>query len=41
MELFVTIFAALLSVMNPIGTVPVFVGLTKENNKSERHKIAF
>jgi multiple antibiotic resistance protein len=34
-------FAALFSVMNPFGTVPVFVGLTQENNKVERNKIAF
>jgi len=41
MELFITIFGALLSVMNPFGTVPVFVGLTKENSKQERKKTAF
>lgn len=41
MELFILIFAALFSVMNPFGTVPVFVGLTIENNKVERNKIAF
>ena len=35
------IFGALVSVMNPFGTVPVFVGLTQEHNKSERNKIAF
>jgi multiple antibiotic resistance protein len=27
--------------MNPFGTVPVFVGLTEENSKVERNKIAF
>jgi multiple antibiotic resistance protein len=41
MELFILTFAALFSVMNPFGTVPVFVGLTQENNKVERNKIAF
>lgn len=41
MELFAVIFGALLSIMNPFGTVPVFVGLTKENTKIERNKIAF
>jgi multiple antibiotic resistance protein len=41
MELFILIFAALFSVMNPFGTIPVFVGLTQENSKVERNKIAF
>src|SRR5690554_5092596 len=41
MELFLGIFGALFSVMNPFGTVPVFVGLTKEHTKLERNKIAF
>lgn len=41
MELFIIIFGALFSVMNPIGTVPIFVSLTKEHSKSERNKIAF
>ncbi|MFT7330688.1 MAG: multiple antibiotic resistance protein [Roseivirga sp.] len=41
MELFILIFTALFSVMNPFGTVPVFVGLTEENSKVERNKIAF
>lgn len=35
------IFGALFSVMNPFGTVPVFVSLTQEQNKKERNKIAF
>lgn len=35
------IFGAIFSVMNPFGTVPIFVGLTKEHNKLERNKIAF
>lgn len=41
MELFVMIFGAIFSVMNPFGTVPIFVGLTKEHSKSERNKVAF
>ncbi|HLW30879.1 MAG TPA: MarC family NAAT transporter [Aequorivita sp.] len=41
MELFAGILGALLSIMNPFGTVPVFVGLTKEHTKLERNKIAF
>lgn len=40
MELFIYIFAALFSVINPIGTVPIFVGLTEEDTKAERSKIA-
>lgn len=32
---------ALLSVMNPLGTVPVFVGLTQDHSSSERNKIGF
>lgn len=35
------IFGALFSVMNPFGTVPIFVSLTKEHTKLERNKIAF
>jgi multiple antibiotic resistance protein len=41
MELFIMVFGALFSIMNPLGTVPVFVSLTKEVNKLERNKIAF
>ena len=41
MELFSMIFGALFSVMNPLGTVPVFVGLTHEHTKKERTKVAF
>lgn len=36
MELFLYVFAGLFSVMNPLGTVPVFVGLTKEYSSAER-----
>lgn len=41
MELFISIFAALFSVMNPLGTVPVFVGLTKDETKHNRDKTSF
>jgi multiple antibiotic resistance protein len=40
MELFMLTFAALFSVINPLGTVPIFVGLTKSNSKSERNTTA-
>ncbi|HKJ49064.1 MAG TPA: MarC family protein [Christiangramia sp.] len=38
MELFIYVFAALFSVINPLGTVPIFVGLTKEDSIRERSK---
>jgi MarC family membrane protein len=38
MELFIYIFAALFSVLNPIGTVPVFVGLTHGYSTAELSK---
>jgi multiple antibiotic resistance protein len=41
MELIIYTFSALFSIMNPLGTVPIFVGLTQENNKKERSVIAF
>ena len=41
MGLFILIFAALFSVMNPFGTVPVFVGLTEDRSSLELNKIAF
>jgi multiple antibiotic resistance protein len=41
MELFIYIFAGLFSVINPLGTVPVFVGLTKEDTVPERNRISF
>lgn len=40
MDIFISIFAALFSVINPLGTVPVFVGLTKEETTSNRNKTA-
>ena len=38
MELFIFLFAALFSVLNPIGTVPIFVGLTQDYTQKERSK---
>lgn len=40
MALFIYLFAALFSVLNPIGTVPIFVGLTQDDNKKERSRIS-
>ncbi|SFN81486.1 multiple antibiotic resistance protein [Bizionia echini] len=41
MDLFLISFGALFSIMNPLGTVPVFVSLTQENTKRERAITAF
>jgi len=38
MELFITIFAGLFSIINPLGTVPIYVGLTSEESKRNRNK---
>lgn len=38
MELFIYVFAALFSVINPLGTVPIFVGLTQKDTNVERSK---
>ena len=35
------ILGALISVMNPLGTVPIFVGLTKEYSVTDRNRIVF
>jgi MarC family membrane protein len=40
MELFIYLFAALFSVLNPIGTVPIFVGLTQEDSPAERNRLS-
>lgn len=40
MELFIYVFAALFSVLNPLGAVPVFVGLTQDDSKKERARIS-
>lgn len=38
MDIFLYVFAALFSVINPLGTVPVFVGLTSDESVKERNK---
>lgn len=38
MEVFLLLFAALFSVLNPIGTIPIFVGLTEGYSKGELSK---
>lgn len=40
LTLFFTVFAALFSVVNPLGTMPVFIGVTETNTRSERNKTA-
>ncbi len=40
MELFLFAFASLFSIINPLGTVPVFVGLTSEESVKERNNTA-
>ncbi len=40
MDIFIYLFAALFSVLNPIGTVPIFVGLTQHDSKKERSRIS-
>ncbi|GGD36226.1 MarC family NAAT transporter [Flavobacterium orientale] len=40
MELFIYVFAALFSVINPLGAVPIFVGLTQDYTKSERSRVS-
>lgn len=38
MAIFLYVFAALFSVINPLGTVPVFVGLTSDESTQERNR---
>lgn len=40
MDLFLYAFAALFSIINPLGTVPIFVGLTQDEETAERKKTA-
>lgn len=40
MDIFLYVFAALFSVINPLGTVPIFVGLTTEETNRERNQTA-
>lgn len=39
-NIFIYIFFALFSVLNPLGAVPIFIGLTQENTKKERLRIS-
>lgn len=41
MELFTYVFAALFSVINPLGAVPIFVALTQNDTTKERQRISF
>jgi len=41
MTLVITILASLISVVNPLGAVPVFLSLTPDYTPAERHKSAF
>ena len=41
MELFLLIFGALFSVINPLGAIPIFVGLTQDDSDKERQRISF
>jgi MarC family membrane protein len=40
MELYFLLFGALFSVLNPIGTVPIFVGLTQDYTQKERNRVS-
>lgn len=41
MDLFLITFAALFSVINPLGSVPIFLGLTQDDSKEVKNKTAF
>lgn len=40
MDTFIYLFAALFSVLNPLGTIPIFVGLTSDYTKKERATVS-
>lgn len=40
MELFISIFAGLFSIINPLGTVPIYVGLTSNDTKLQQRRTA-
>lgn len=40
MDLFIYLFAALISVINPLGAIPIFVGLTQDDSMKERSRIS-
>lgn len=39
-NVFIYIFIALFSVLNPLGAIPIFVGLTQDDSKQERSRIS-
>lgn len=39
-NVFIYIFVALFSVLNPLGAIPIFVGLTQDDTKQERSHIS-
>jgi len=41
MDLFLITFAALFSVINPLGTVPIFLGLTHGDTREAKNRTAF
>lgn len=40
MDIFIYVFLALFSVLNPLGAIPIFVGLTQDDTKTERSRIS-
>lgn len=40
MDLFLLTFAALFSVINPLGSVPIFLGLTQDDSKESKNRTA-
>lgn len=40
MDIFIYLFFALFSVLNPIGTLPIFVGLTQDYDQKERARVS-
>ncbi len=40
MDIFIYLFFALFSVLNPIGTLPIFVGLTQDYDQKERTRVS-
>ena len=39
-EFFILCFSSLFTLINPIGNVPIFIGMTQEYNQKERDVIA-
>lgn len=40
LDIFLLSFGSLFSITNPLGTVPIFVGLTSDDNSAEQTKTA-